>query len=429
MKNRTSIFSTIGGLLFFLVLIFYTNTMGYLHVSGFLIFFLVLFLSSFLWGKASLKEIQVQVQQDDIHAFPGEQFPVRLFLKNQKWLPVTWLDILLPLPEHGCVRPEQEDDVILHEDPAQSRMISVYSRKISWLLPHQEIVWNFSLKAQSRGIYQLDHIYLESGDGFGLSVSSCRIPLTYSRQITVYPKRIPADIAHLLRQNTAEAQGSYGYQEDLTLLKNSRTYQYGDNMRRINWRLLARQQELMVNEYETISPQCIGFYLDLESFVTFHEEKLSSGSTLQLPSLNRETLEAMISLVGSCICELTERRIICALLIPAYQDQEARCCIGNDLDYQAPLLLEELARICYEEETYETRIVPADLRTCRSRLGHVYITGQNSGQLHTRAVLEALGSHMVSYLTWERCEHDQRLERPLLTFSELSFPSKEMPKE
>lgn len=427
MKNRNSSFATIGGIIFLTVLVIYTNTMGFQKISGFLLFFLILFLCSFLWGKAALKKVRIQLQREDLTAFPGEPIPIRLTLENKKILPVTWMDILFPLPLHKCIWSSDEESIAFHEEADLTYQIPVFSRKISWVFPFQKIEWAFTLEARGRGVHHMDTLYLESGDGFGLSVISRKIPLAYPKQITVYPARIPVDTAPLLHQSTTEARGKQGYQEDITLLKNSRAYQYGDSFRRINWRLLARQQELMVNEYEVLSPQCMGFYIDLQSFVTFEKERLTSGTEMLMPTLQREKMEAMLSLVGSCILELTARQISCAVFIPGYENEEVRCCFGSDLEYQVPQLLEELAMIHYEAapDTWKTRVLPTDLRPYRSRLGQIYTVGMCSEKLHTEALAEAFGMHRISYITYEDCEEDQRLERPLYRYSELSFAGKE----
>lgn len=425
MKNRNSIFATIGGIIFLLVLVFYTNVMGYQKIAGFLIFFLILFICSWLWGKASLNKVKLQMQREDLTAFPGEPIPIRLYLENRKLLPVTWLDILFPLPDSRCVWTAQEEAISYHDEPNRTTMIPVFTRTVSWLFPYQKVEWNFTLDACSRGVCHVDTLYLESGDGFGLSVISRKIPLAYPKHITVYPQRIPVDVSPLLHQNTSEAKGKHGYQDDITLLKNSRPYQYGDSFRRINWRLLARQQEIMVNEYETLSPQCMGFYIDLESFVTTAEEHTSSGTTMIIPTLYRQELEDMLSLVGSCICELTARRVACALFIPGYSEEDVRCNFGSDLDYQVPQLLEELALIHYDQENWKTRVTSSDLRMYRSQVGQVYYIGKNAALLHSEPVLEAFGAHRISYMLYKNCLEDQRLERPLYTFSEISFAAKE----
>ncbi|MBR5510143.1 MAG: DUF58 domain-containing protein [Lachnospiraceae bacterium] len=426
MKNRASIFATIGGLLFLLILVFYTNTMRYQKISGFLIFFLILFLCSWIWGKVSLKKMRIQMQREDLTAFPGESLPVRLSIENKKLLPVTWLDILFPLPDNRCVWVPEDDDISWHDAPGRTTMLPVFLRKVSWIFPFQKLEWSFALEARCRGIYHMDTVYLESGDGLGLSVISRKIPLAYTKQITVYPERIPVDVSPLLHQNPSQAKGHQGYQDDLTLLKNSRAYQYGDSFRRINWRLLARQQELMVNEYETLSPQCMGFYIDLESFITKKEEQTNAGTMMITPTLHQKELEQMLSLIGSCICELTARRVSCALFIPGYEKQEVRCCFGSDLEYQVPQLLEELAQIDYQESAYETRITSSDLRIFRSKLGQVYYAGMKANLFHAEPVLEAFGSHRLSYLVHEHCEEEQRLERPLYALFEISFLTKEV---
>ena len=421
MKNRTSNFTTIGGILFLTVLVVYANTMGYRHAAGFLIFFLILALASWLWGQHSLNKITLTMQREDLHAFPGERIPIHLRSHNQKLLPVVWLDILFPLPQGKYIWTADEEEVVFHDDPDESKLIPALPRRLTWILPGQSIQGSFELSARSRGVWRLTHVYLESGDGFGLSVASRKIPLAYSKQLTVYPKRIPVEVSLLIQQNHAEARGFHGYQEDISLLKHSRAYQNGDSFRRINWRLLARQQELMVNEYETVSPQCMGFYIDLESFVTFQTEKLNTGSTILIPVLHRDELESMLSLISSCICEMTERRILCALLIPAYAGKGMIFRSGQDMESQIPLLLEELSMISYEEDGWETRIDTAELRHIRSRVGQLFLTGMSVSQMKITVFEEICGSHMLSCIVRERSAGEQQLDRPVLSFSDLSF--------
>lgn len=425
MKNRTSNFTTIGGLLFLAVLVVYTNARGYRHAAGFLIFFLILFLASWLWGQNALKKISMTLQQEDLCAFPGETIPIRLHFHNQKLLPIVWMDVLFPLPPGKYIWALQEEEIILHEDPDLPKLIPVLPCRLTWLLPGQTVEWSLQLDAKSRGVLRLSHIYLESGDGFGLSVVSRKIPLNCPRQLTVYPERIPADVSPLIQQNHAEAPGIRGYQEDLSLLKHSRLYQINDSFRRINWRLMARQQQLMVNEYETVSPQCMGFYVDLESFVTYQTEKLSSGSTLSIPTLHRVELEKMLSLTGSCICELTERHISCALLIPAYADRETVFCAGQDMEYQIPLLLGELARISYDEDHPETHVDIAELRRARSCVGSLFLTGMHLSRMKPGPFEEMCGSHMLSFIVLEKRPEEMLPDRPVLTFSDLSRVSED----
>ena len=92
-----------------------------------------------------------------------------------------------------------------------------------------------------------------------------------------------------------------------------------------------------------------------------------------------------------------------------------------------PQLLEELAWIHYDPkpENWTTRVLSSDLRPYRSRLGQVYIAGMNTASLHTEALMEAFGMHRLSYITYEDCDNDQKTERPLYRFSELSFAGKE----
>ena len=138
--------------------------------------------------------------------------------------------------------------------------------------------------------------------------------------------------------------------EDNTLFKGIHDYQSGDSIKHINWRVLARQGELTVNEYQSVIPRHVTFVLDLLSFTTWREETTNSGTMMVLDRFDSESLEDMISLTASCILALTERKIRCTLVLPAFGDHAVRVIDGNGLADQIPLLLTELAGLEYKGE-------------------------------------------------------------------------------
>ena len=168
--------------------------------------------------------------------------------------------------------------------------------------------------------------------------------------IVVYPRVFPVDVGRLLENSSSPLASERGCIADETQFKGIHDYRYGDSIKHLNWRILARQGELAVNEYQPVIPRLVTFVLDLLSFTTWREEVTNSGVHMVLDSIDSDALEEMISLTASCILDLTGRKILCSLVIPAFGDKEMRVIEGNGDAEQIPMLLTELAGLQYNGE-------------------------------------------------------------------------------
>ncbi len=139
------------------------------------------------------------------------------------------------------------------ESYSQSLSISPFSKK--------EFVFNMQCKYRGEYEVGLSDIYIE--DFLGLIRLNYQIPET--KKIVVYPK-----IEHLIRfdvftTNNFESQSSsQGAVEDVTNLRDMRKYQYGDNFKRIHWKLSARNNQLMVKNYQCTSDANVNILIDLK---------------------------------------------------------------------------------------------------------------------------------------------------------------------
>ena len=332
-KESGSWFASIAGMALLLGLFILSSYFGLANLAAFLLVVLFVVLLSFIWGKFSLKSVEVVADTVSCNVFPGEDIRINLSTINDKALPVIWINV-----RYFDVKP-----VFLADD-------AELNHRISWLMPRQKASWTTSLKTRSRGIAFMESITASSGDGFGLYSEEMEFPLRKPPMIVVYPRVFPVDVGRLLENSSSPLASERGCIADETQFKGIHDYRYGDSIKHLNWRILARQGELAVNEYQPVIPRLVTFVLDLLSFTTWREEVTNSGVHMVLDSIDSDALEEMISLTASCILDLTGRKILCSLVIPAFGDKEMRVIEGNGDAEQIPMLLTELAGLQYNGE-------------------------------------------------------------------------------
>ncbi len=107
-----------------------------------------------------------------------------------------------------------------------------------------------------RGIWSLPGVGLQAGDGFGLSATEDWKAFEVPVRLVIAPRLEQRDVSPFLKVSQEAIAGNRGQMEDITILKSSRPYQPGDPVKRINWRMLARSGQVLVNQYEQVMPGC-----------------------------------------------------------------------------------------------------------------------------------------------------------------------------
>ncbi len=136
-----------------------------------------------------------------------------------------------------------------------------YSQSLA-ITPFSKKEFVFDMQCKYRGEYEvgISDIYIE--DFLGLIRLNYQIPET--KKIIVYPK-----IKHLAKfdvfsTNSYESQStSQGAVEDVNNIRDLRKYQYGDNFRRIHWKLSARNNTWMIKNYQCTSDANVNILIDL----------------------------------------------------------------------------------------------------------------------------------------------------------------------
>jgi len=390
--NKSSLFASIPGLFLLFVLLIASAYFGAHLITALLLLTLVFGALSRLWSRSVLKSTEASIVESHIACHEGEAFELTLLLRNRSFFPLIWLDAAVPLAI------DQAPKVIREGDDPRKRLTLPYERPVSalcerivWFLWQQEITCTERMTALARGIVPLDRVSLQAGDGLGLAACQRWAKLKNPSRITVYPRLVPVDIGPFLRLIQDAEAGARGQTEDVTLLRGSRPYSHGDPMRRINWRRLAMSGVMETNQYETITPGCISFLLDLGSFgyeeIINQDAATKSGGTVH-KTVHQAEMERMISAVASLICALHERRQRFALVIPGYDEREAVICRPASGETALLQALEALAGIDYRGG--EAKLPMEELHARKRRLGvvHLCALSENGTQMQ---LLEAMG--------------------------------------
>lgn len=340
--------------------------------------FFLLSLVSRLWAGITAMAIQAKIVVSSRDVFPGQKMNVEVRVKNNKFFPVSWLDLYMPLPKSLCLVPDdirvpdQWETGLLLNSGASTKFVG--TRKCGRLLWYEEASFPVSMEAKRRGVCSLDSWMLSTGDGFGLSESE--IHISGGGTVAVYPKILEVDTSPFLKNLWNANTGTRGVMEDLTVIRSTRDYQTSDSLKHINWRLLARALPLTVNLYEDILPKSIHILFDGESF---------SG-----PTVHREAMEETLSVIASELVALHECEMKCYVSICDNESGKAVCISPEDGIRQALYALATYEPLPQKLDTAGTGVVMQDtvfdvgavLRTVLA-VGHFFYFTYDSTQIDT----------------------------------------------
>lgn len=272
-----------------------------------LLFVFLLAGASRMWAVMAARKVTVSVSGAARGMFPGEEVQLELTVRNDKFLPLVWLELFFPLSRNLCMTPEEcrkPDDweaLGLEEIRASTQLVG--EKRCSFLLWYETTRLSVRWRANRRGVYSSAGWRLRTGDGFGLTQIDCPLPREEARRFAVYPALVEVRPDLFLRNLWNADTGTRGVMEDVTVIRSTRDYQSSDSLKRINWRLTARGLPLSVNVYEDILPKSVHFILDGESFSGAHPHP--------------EELEDALSILASELVRLEGAQVRCGLSLCA----------------------------------------------------------------------------------------------------------------
>jgi len=267
-----------------------------------------------IWAHLTARNMKVRMKASRTRMFPDDVVTLLWQMKNEKFLPVLWVDVVQPLKDPLAMVPVDEEGSL-----RLRRMNS--EEKSSWRVGEKEQGWLFTercsligswrtasfetrWKAVQRGIYTLENTRIYTGDGFGLTRYRLALDGGSQKTFVIYPRIVPVDEEIFLKNMWEGDSGSRGILEDPSVIRLTRPYENTDSLKKINWRMLARGQELTVNQYEVVSPHALHFIFDAESF---------SGEGKKN---HAKELEAALEVLASLLLRLSDRKMDCGFSFP-----------------------------------------------------------------------------------------------------------------
>jgi hypothetical protein len=202
---------------------------------------LITFGVSLLYILSKQKNISVQVRFDKRIYCAGDEHEFITIIKNYGILPAPF---------------------VILRNKTLARVDTKYNGDAVWLGIDESKWLRNTVRFNQRGIYNFGEIYLNISDLFSIFERSKNMNLTVP--VKVYPKVYKLD-KFLARGSDIfkNAISSKTNIEDLYSTKDIRKYYQGDNLKRINWKVSAKQGELFVRELDTVSGEESNLFLDM----------------------------------------------------------------------------------------------------------------------------------------------------------------------
>ncbi len=346
-------------------------------------------LMSRLWGMGALKKVELQVTAEQECISVGQTLTLRYTLKNNKALPLLWLELCQDVPGRDCLRPDESfrRRAFSPEEAAYCGQEEAYMRRLAFFMGWSELQWDTIWTGERRGVYRPRDFVLRSGDGFGLTQATATLPGLQDRVLVVWPRLQPVKTEVFLRHVWSGSTGKTGWSEDPTVMKGVRAYQPGDPWKRIDWRQAARTDELMIRQFDTVTPLSILFVLDPASL---------------------EDPEEGISLVASLLLSLRRSGVACGLALPATGQKGALLLRPEDPAVTAERCLYALAELEAETATAcfdEAALISACAEGCQT-----WLVAGSAGAVSAPALAGRLGETGARLLA-ERREPGVRMAR------------------
>ena len=282
--------------------------------------------ASWVWNQLSLFGLYYQRDFSETRAFLGETIELTLEVRNRKFLPLTWLEIVDVFPPHLSV----DGGRVL---PDRSTNLGEF--RTFWTPgPFQRLRRRFTIHCTKRGYHTYGPATVNTGDGFGFFSRKAIGP--EQDHIIVYPRLYSVAELRLPAKNPFGERGAEGRPfEDPLRTMGIREWQPGDSLRRVHWKATARHQEMLSRVYEPSEDPQILIFLNVTTLPRHWQ-----GS---IPELMERAVSVASSLAALCVELRLPVGLISNGVLPG-SDQPLRLLPGRSPN-QLLRILESLAGI------------------------------------------------------------------------------------
>ncbi len=203
--------------------------------------------AAFLWALYSIQSFQLEREMLTPRAQVGTLLEEKFNATSTGRIPKLWIEV-----SDGGNMPGH-----------------LVGRVLSGIAPRVKYSWNMRTLCRLRGRFRLGPLSASSGDPFGLFVFHRTLPDT-EKVVIVYPMTVELDAfapsIGSLRGGETMFQRTHHV---TTNVAGTRDYVFGDSFNRIHWKSTARQERLIVKEFELDPTADVWILLDMERGVQF----------------------------------------------------------------------------------------------------------------------------------------------------------------
>jgi uncharacterized protein (DUF58 family) len=278
------------------------------------------------WSRLSLFGLHYRRYFSETRAFLGETIDLTLEVRNLKFLPLTWLEIL---DIFSPSLPLEGGDVVINRASNLGEFSSFWTLGV-----FQRLTRHFTIRCTQRGYHTYGPATISTGDGFGLF--SRKALASRQDRIIVYPRLYSVAELRLPAKNPFGERGSkLQLFEDPLRTVGVREWQSGDSLRRVHWKATARHQHMLSRVYEPSEEAQVLVFLNVAT--------LTRHWLGNIPELQERTISVASSLAAYCVDSRLPVGLIANGFLPG-SDQPIRLLPGRSPG-QLVRILELLAAI------------------------------------------------------------------------------------
>lgn len=201
--------------------------------------------------KISLKSLSGSIEPESVYAEVGQTVTVRYLLKNHSSGRFPYLELAGSL---------------------DSSLQVGFKKRTVCLEAGEQAVFTVQFSCARKGIYALNSFQVKTGDPFGLFQLSKT--LAAEKEIRVYPQVKPLSVMFPQARRHFGSLRAVGSQlENYSQYSDLREWRKGDSRKKIHWKQSARQDRLLVKNYEQKGDVKINILLDMAAKSYDHKRR------------------------------------------------------------------------------------------------------------------------------------------------------------
>jgi uncharacterized protein (DUF58 family) len=206
----------------------------------FYLFLLVVFIP-WIWLKVSLNRLTGSIEPSAVYAEVGQYLPVKYILKNRSYGRFPYLELASNL---------------------DASLASGLKNRFFCLDAGEQATFAIDILCARRGIYALKSFQVRTGDPFGIFQLSKT--LSAHKEIRVYPQVKPLPILFpQARRHFGSLKAAGSQLENYSQFSSLRQWQKGDSRKIIHWKQSARQDQLLVKNFEQQGDAKVNIFIDM----------------------------------------------------------------------------------------------------------------------------------------------------------------------